>query len=249
MSTHPQTVAPPPVRLGVLLSGRGSNFQAIAAAITAGQILQATVAAVVSNNPQAPGLAFASAQHYPTAVFLPADFDSRAAFDAAMATYLTAQQVDWVVLAGYDRILSPGFIEAFEDRIVNIHPSLLPRFGGRGMVGKRVHEAVLASGEATSGCTVHGVTTGVDEGPILGQQTVAVLPADTPDTLAARVLAAEHHLYPQIIGQLVAHTVQATIQGSSPEQTCRSRATVLTYLADQSNKQQGTVPCVSPVLP
>jgi len=110
--------------------------------------------------------------------------------------------VNLVVLAGFMRVLKGTFLRAFEGRIVNIHPALLPRFGGAGMYGLRVHEAVLASGETTSGATVHYVDEEYDNGPVVLQQTVPVLPGDTPASLAARVLAAEHQIYPAAIGRI-----------------------------------------------
>ena len=116
---------------------------------------------------------------------------------------LQAANINWVILAGYDRILGLPILSAFPDRILNMHPSLLPKFGGKGMVGLAVHRAVLAAAEPESGCTVHGVIAQVDAGPILGQSRVAVLTDDSPESLAARVLAAEHALYAQVIRQHV----------------------------------------------
>lgn len=203
------------VRLGVLLSGRGSNFKAIVNAINICQIPSAKIVAVLSNVEKAPGMDFAKEKRLPTRTFFAPDFDTRQDFDAAMAKFLTEQQVDWILLAGYNRILSVPFIQAFEDRILNIHPSLLPKFGGKGMVGLAVHQAVLDAGETESGCTVHSVTETVDDGPILGQRKVAVLPDDTAETLADRVLKEEHKLYPGIVEKLADYTVTAKQAGQA----------------------------------
>lgn len=201
LSPHPPS--PAPVRLGVLLSGRGSNFVAIADALAAGQIPGATLAAVLSNRPSAPGILIAEERGLDALVLAPKAYEDRQAYDRALIDALRERHVDLVILAGYDRILSPGFVRAFAGRIVNIHPSLLPAYGGAGMVGARVHQAVLAAGESQSGCTVHGVTEAVDDGPILGQRTVPVLPGDSPETLAARILCEEHLLYPAVIAYAV----------------------------------------------
>ncbi|MBK8191294.1 MAG: phosphoribosylglycinamide formyltransferase [Vampirovibrionales bacterium] len=196
------------VRLGVLLSGRGSNLVAIADAIDAGRIPGARIALTLSNRPSAPGVLIAEERGLPTAVLAPKAYDDREAYDRAVCDALRDQGVELVVLAGYDRILTPGFIRAFAGRILNIHPSLLPAYGGKGMVGERVHEAVLAAGETQSGCTAHLVTEAVDEGPILGRRVVDVLPGDTPQTLAARILREEHQLYPLVIAQAAQRLAQ-----------------------------------------
>jgi phosphoribosylglycinamide formyltransferase-1 len=191
-------------RLGVLLSGRGSNFGAIRSEIADGSLPDAEIALVVSNHDDAPGLAFARQHALPTVALDKQDYPSREAFDAAIAEMLRAHQVDLVILAGYDRIISVPLLAAFPDRILNIHPSLLPAYGGKNMVGLKVHAAVLENREAESGCSVHIVTDTVDGGPVLGQSRVPVLPEDTPETLAARILAEEHRLYPQVIREWIA---------------------------------------------
>jgi formyltetrahydrofolate-dependent phosphoribosylglycinamide formyltransferase len=190
-----------PFRLGILLSGRGSNFGAIQEAIESGQLPDTVISVVISNHSNALGLQKAQENNLSTAVFEKANYESRAALDEAIADCLKAHQVDLVVLAGYDRIISAPIMAAFEQRILNIHPSLLPAYGGKGMVGLKVHQAVLANGEKESGCSVHLVTPQVDEGPVLGQSRVPVMPHDTPESLAARVLAEEHRLYPRVIRQ------------------------------------------------
>lgn len=183
-------------RLGILISGRGSNLAAIQQAIETGQMTNATIAVVVSNKPDAGGLRFAASKTIPTAVVTEKN-------DAAILSILQAHQIDLLVLAGYGRILSQVLLDAYPNRIVNIHPSLLPAYGGRGMVGIKVHQAVLAAKETESGCTVHGVTAYVDGGPILGQARVPVLPGDTAEILAERVLAEEHRLYPKVLQTLI----------------------------------------------
>jgi phosphoribosylglycinamide formyltransferase-1 len=190
-------------RLGVMLSGRGSNFAAIQNAIEAGTLRHARIALVVSNHADAPGLEVAHAKGLKTATFDKADFENRQAFDAAVAESLKAEGVELLILAGYDRIISAPILEAYAGRILNIHPSLLPAYGGKGMVGGKVHAAVLENRETESGCSVHVVTDTVDGGPVLGQARVPVRPNDTPETLAARVLEQEHQLYPRAIGSFI----------------------------------------------
>jgi phosphoribosylglycinamide formyltransferase-1 len=173
----------------VLLSGRGSNFQAIAEAN-----LPIEIVAVISNRPQAAGLAYAR-EHGITAIALDHSAQpDREIFDTQLADEIERHQPDLVVLAGYMRILSPAFIARFEDRLLNIHPSLLPAFPGL-----KTHERALAEGVKIHGCTVHFVTAQLDHGPIVIQAAVPVLADDTADSLAARVLAQEHRIYPQAV--------------------------------------------------
>lgn len=194
-------------RLGVLLSGRGSNFQAILKAQQAGQLPGAEIALVLSNKTAAEGLTVAQAHQIPTAVVSPKAYPERREYDARLLEHLREAQVDLIVLAGYTRVLSDVLLRAYPNRILNIHPSLLPAFGGMGMVGMKVHEAVIQAYKAgevqTSGCSVHLVTETVDGGPVLGQSTVTLETSDTPETLAAKVLAEEHRLYPQVLGQFI----------------------------------------------
>ncbi len=176
-------------RVVVLLSGRGSNFQAIAEAD-----LPIEVVAVISNRPQAAGLAYAR-EHGMTAIALDHTTQpDREVFDAQLADEIERYQPDLVVLAGYMRILSPAFIARFENRLLNIHPSLLPAFPGL-----KTHARALAEGVKIHGCTVHFVTTQLDHGPIVIQAAVPVVADDTVDSLAARVLAQEHRIYPQAV--------------------------------------------------
>lgn len=183
--------------LVILISGRGSNMQAIVRACVA-QAWDARIAAVVSNRADAPGLAFAQAQAIATAVVDHRGFESRAAFDAQLGATIHRFAPDLVVLAGFMRILTPAFVRAFEGRLVNLHPSLLPAFPGL-----HTHRKVLETGCKLSGATVHFVTPELDHGPIIAQAVVAVLAGDTESTLAARVLAGEQVLYPRAIGWIV----------------------------------------------
>ena len=176
-------------RVVVLLSGRGSNFRAIAEAN-----LPVEIVAVISNRPQAAGLAWASERGLTTVSLDHTEFADREAFDAKLADEIERHQPDLVVLAGYMRILSPAFIARFEGRLLNIHPSLLPAFPGL-----KTHQRALAEGVKIHGCTVHFVTAELDHGPIVVQAAVPVQADDTPDTLAARVLAQEHRVYPEAI--------------------------------------------------
>ncbi len=183
-------------RIGVLISGRGSNMAALLYAARADDCPY-EIALVAANDPEAPGLAIAAAEG--VATFARAHKGhKRADFDAIIDAELTRAGCDYVALAGYMRLLSPGFVAKWHGRMVNIHPSLLPAHKGL-----HVHEAVLAAGERFSGCSVHLVTPELDDGPVLGQTRVAVLPGDTPDSLAARILIAEHQLYPRMLATLV----------------------------------------------
>jgi phosphoribosylglycinamide formyltransferase-1 len=195
--------APSKCRLGILLSGRGSNFAALQKAISSGTLIHAEVAVVVSNHPDAVGLSVAESQGLKTVALDKSKFESRQAFDQAITDALQAHQVDLVILAGYDRILGNALLAAYPGKILNIHPSLLPAYGGKGMVGHKVHQSVLENNETESGCSVHLVTEIVDGGGILGQSRVPVLSTDTPETLAARVLEQEHQLYPRVIGEFI----------------------------------------------
>lgn len=190
-------------RLAVMLSGRGSNFKAIVRAIEAGNLPEANIDLVVSNRSEAEGLQFALREGLPTWVLnTKAYAEPSLAYDGLLEE-LRFHAIDWVILAGYDRILPSSVTQAYAGRILNMHPSLLPAYGGKGMVGLAVHQAVLANNEAESGCSVHLVTEGVDEGPVVAQVRVPVMPGDSPETLAARVLQQEHQLYPQAIRQVI----------------------------------------------
>jgi phosphoribosylglycinamide formyltransferase 1 len=177
-------------RIVILISGRGSNMEAIVRGC-AERAWPAIVAAVVSNRGQAAGLAFATERGIATGVVDHRTFASRDEFDAALAAAIDAHAPDLVVLAGFMRILGPEFVRRFEGRLLNIHPSLLPAFPGL-----HTHRRVLEAGCKVSGATVHFVTADLDHGPIVMQSVVPVLPGDTEDSLATRVLATEHRIYP-----------------------------------------------------
>ena len=177
----------------ILISGRGSNMEAVVRAAQAEQ-WPARIAAVISNKADAKGLDFAAQHGIPTAVVSNKDYPSREAFDAALQEVIDGFSPDLVVLAGFMRILTPGFVSHYENRMLNIHPSLLPLFPGL-----HTHEQALASGEATHGATVHFVTAELDHGPLVDQVSVPILPGDTADVLAARVLEQEWIMYPRAI--------------------------------------------------
>jgi phosphoribosylglycinamide formyltransferase-1 len=181
----------------ILISGSGSNMAAIVQAAARerwGQRFGARVAAVVSNVADAPGLQLAQAQGIATAVVPHREFPSREVFDAALAAAIDVHEPLLVVLAGFMRILTPGFVARYQGRLINIHPSLLPAFPGL-----HTHRRAIEAGCKVAGVTVHEVTVELDHGPILAQAVVPVLPDDTPEALSARVLAQEHRLYPRAI--------------------------------------------------
>ena len=182
----------------ILISGQGSNMAAIVRAC-ASEGWDARIAAVLSNRAAAPGLAFAREQGIATAVVEHTAFDSRAAFDAELARCVEGFAPDVVVLSGFMRVLGDAFVRRFQGRMVNVHPSLLPAF-----TGLHTHQRAIEAGCKLAGATVHFVTPTVDHGPIIAQAVVPVLPGDTPQTLAARVLAREHVLYPCALGWLLA---------------------------------------------
>ncbi|WP_189459820.1 phosphoribosylglycinamide formyltransferase [Jeongeupia chitinilytica] len=179
----------------ILISGRGSNMQAIVDAQVAG----ARIAAVISNKADAEGLAWARERGIATASLNHKDFDGREAFDTALAALIDGYAPDLVVLAGFMRILTAGFVGHYENRLLNIHPSLLPAF-----TGLHTHERAIAEGVKFAGCTVHFVTAELDHGPIAAQAVVPVHDDDTPAALAARILTEEHRLYPQVVADFVA---------------------------------------------
>ncbi len=183
-------------RVGILMSGRGSNMASLIEASRAPDSPY-EVALVISNVPDAPGLAFAAANTIPTFAVSHIGL-KRAEFDALVDGALRDANVDYVALAGYMRLLSPGFVEKWAGHMVNIHPSLLPLYKGLD-----THQRAIDAGDTRHGCSVHLVTAELDDGPILAQAEVPILPGDTADTLAARVLAEEHTLYPAALAQLI----------------------------------------------
>jgi len=191
----------------ILISGGGSNMRAIVQAAQrddwAGRY-GARVAAVVSNRPDAGGLAWAAGQGIAAAAVDHRDFSSREAFDAALGAVIDRHAPTLLVLAGFMRILGADFVARYAGRMVNIHPSLLPAFPGL-----HTHRRALEAGCTVAGATVHRVTADLDLGPILGQAAVPVLPGDSPESLAARVLAQEHRLYPRVLADLLANAPDA----------------------------------------
>jgi phosphoribosylglycinamide formyltransferase 1 len=194
------------LRLGILLSGkgRGSNMQALVEATRDGRI-RGEVALVVSTSPGAPALERAEALSVPHRLIPAGDFDSQEALDTALADAFSEAGAELICLAGYMRLLSPAFLSRFPDRVLNVHPGPLPGYGGKGFYGRRVHEAVLAAGANTSAAAVFIVNEEYDQGPLILQREVPVEPGDTPDTLAARVLAVEHQVYPEAVRLYAQH--------------------------------------------
>lgn len=180
-------------RIGVLLSGRGSNFEALAESVAAGRIPNAEIAIVISNREGAPGIEKARRRGIETRV-VPSKGLEREAYDRQVVAVLEEKQVDLACLAGFMRLLSPYFVEKFRSRILNIHPSLLPAFPGL-----EAQRQAVEYGVKWSGCTVHIVDENLDAGPIVVQAVVAVLDSDTPETLAARILVEEHHIYSEAV--------------------------------------------------
>ena len=180
-------------RIGVLLSGRGSNFEALAESVAAGRIPNAEIAVVISNREGAPGIERARARGIETRV-IPSKGLEREAYDRQVVAALREKQVDLVCLAGFMRLLSPYFVAAFPNRILNIHPSLLPAFPGL-----EAQRQVLEYGVKWSGCTVHIVDENLDAGPIVTQAVVPVLDDDTLETLADRILKEEHRIYSEAV--------------------------------------------------
>jgi phosphoribosylglycinamide formyltransferase 1 len=190
-------------RIAVLISGSGTNMAALLYAAKAADCPFEIVLAG-SNNPEAPGLKLAAAEGIPTFAH-PHKGMTREAHDAIMHDAIASAKADYVALAGYMRILSPEFVSQWEGRMLNIHPSLLPKYKGL-----HTHERALEAGDSHGGCSVHLVTAGLDDGPILGQTPVAILPGDTPESLGQRVLIAEHQLYARTLATYV-------VRESSPD--------------------------------
>lgn len=191
--TQPLPSLPTPARLAILASGNGSNMEAIAAAIHQGD-LNATIQVVVYNNPQAKVAVRAQQHQLPTVLLNHREFTSREALDQAIIATVKAHQAEWIIMAGWMRRVTAILINAFPQRILNIHPSVLPSFPG-----VRAVEQALSAGVKVSGCTVHYVELAVDSGPIIMQAVVPVLAGDTADTLQARIQVQEHRIYPAAI--------------------------------------------------
>jgi len=184
-------------RIVILISGRGSNMQAMLK-VAAAERWPAQIAAVISNQPNAAGLDVARAAGIATSAINHRDYPDRELFDAALAELIDQHSPDLIVLAGFMRILTPGFVKKYFGRLINIHPSLLPSFPGL-----HTHQQAIDAGVKVHGATVHFVTAELDHGPIIAQAIVPVLDDDTEDTLAARVLEQEHRIYPQAVLDLI----------------------------------------------
>ena len=190
-------------KIAVLASGAGTNLQAIIDAIKNSKLNNVHIAAVISDKKDAFALERAKSAGIETVFLNPKDLTKNTDYDKKLTEVINNYDVDLIVLAGYMRILTKSFVNAFKNKIINIHPALLPDFGGRGMYGKRVHEAVLKSGKTESGCTVHFVTDEVDAGPIIAQRKVPVMPHDTIACLSERILAEEHKLLVEAIEKVL----------------------------------------------
>ena len=208
-SISPELVTKAPLKLGVMASGSGSNFEAIAQAI-ADQQLHAQVQVLIYNNPDAKVAARAERWNVPAVLLNHRDYTQREDLDRASVRTLRQYEVEWVIMAGWMRLVTPVLINAFPDRILNIHPSLLPSFKG-----VRAVEQALTAGVKIAGCTVHFVVPEVDSGRIIMQAAVPVLPDDTPATLQARIQVQEHCIFPQAIALAAAqiHSKNAGVTG------------------------------------
>ena len=189
------------LKLAVLISGSGSNLQALIDACARSDY-PAQIEVVISNRPDAYGLERAKAAGIPALCIDHKEFNGRAAFEKELQNALTDYEIDLICLAGFMRILTPDFIEKWPNKIINTHPSLLPKFGGEGMYGDHVHNAVLEAGERESGCSIHFVIPEVDKGELILQKTVPVKDGDTIESLAARVIAQEHIAYVEAVRML-----------------------------------------------
>jgi phosphoribosylglycinamide formyltransferase-1 len=197
------------MRLGILVSGRGSNLEAVLDAIAAGRLPSVEAALVVANRPGIRALEVAARRGVPWRLMTLDDFAGADARDAAIGRSLAEAACDVALLAGYDQLLRAPYFQAFGGRTINIHPSLLPRHGGRGMMGLAVHAAVLAAGDPETGVTIHDVTPELDAGPPIEQATLPVLPGESAAELAERVLELEHRVLVEVLARLSASMTAA----------------------------------------
>jgi len=188
--------------IAVFVSGGGTDLQSIIDAVQEGS-LKVNISLVIGSKPGIYALERAKSAGIPVHVFCKNDYENLSTMYESVISLLKLSKIDYIVLAGYLSILSPNIINAFEGRIINVHPALLPKFGGKGYYGMHVHEAVIASGEKISGATIHYVDEGTDTGKIISQGIVPVFPDDTPETLQKRVLELEHKLLPQTLAELL----------------------------------------------
>ena len=183
-------------RLAILLSGRGSNMESVLKA-TKEEGFPASIVLIVSDNPEAQGLETAKTAGIEAIAIQRSDFDSKSDFENAIAEKIEAEEIDLICLAGFMRLLSADFTDRFEGKLINIHPSLLPKHKGQD-----THRRAIEAGDTVHGCSIHYVNSEMDGGEIIAQRQVEILPSDTPDSLAARVLVEEHKLYPEVIRSL-----------------------------------------------
>jgi phosphoribosylglycinamide formyltransferase 1 len=202
------------MRLAILVSGRGSNLAAVLGAVAEGRLAAVEPMLVIANRSGIPALDVAARHAVPTRVLRRADFSSPDARDAAIGAAVADSGADLALLAGYDQLLRPGYFAAFRGRTINVHPSLLPRHGGAGMMGLAVHRAVIAAGDAETGVTIHEVTPDLDAGPPLVQVRVPVYPGEGAEELADRLLATEHELLVSVLARLAAEGVQPMASAS-----------------------------------
>lgn len=186
----------------VFSSGSGSNFQSIINAISTG-VLDATITGLITDRENIRAIERANNNNIPYSIVSPKNFDSKNEYELKLLKIINFYHANILVLAGYLKKIPSSVIDVFRNRILNIHPSLLPKYGGKGFYGIKVHEAVIQNGELESGCTVHLVNEIYDDGPILGQIKVPINSNDTPSDLAQKILAEEHRLYPQIISEFL----------------------------------------------
>ncbi len=187
------------LRISVMVSGGGSNLQAVIDAIDGGQILDAEIVQVISSNPKAFALERAKKHGIKGVIIDKKEFPDEDAHNVALIKALKKENTDLIILAGYMKILKPELVKEFKGRIINIHPSLIPKYCGEGFYGEKVHEAVLKAGEKESGATVHYVDEGIDTGQVIIQEKLLIKPGDNPESLAVRVLEIEHKILPKAI--------------------------------------------------
>ena len=207
------------MRLAVLVSGRGSNLRAVLEAVADERLPGIEPVLVVSNRSGVPALAVAAGHGVPSRVLIREEFPTPDARDAAIGAALADSGVELALLAGYDQLLRQPYFTAYRGRTINIHPSLLPRHGGRGMVGLAVHRSVLAAGDTMTGVTVHDVIERLDSGPTIAQVEVLVQPGETAEELAARVLEVEHQTLVKVLARLAA---EGSERGPSASMTAAS---------------------------
>ncbi len=191
------------IKIAVFVSGNGSNLDSLIKSVDSNILENASLELVFSNNKNALALEKAKKANIPILYDEQINYPTSEEFDLALLTKLKKYNIDLIVLAGYLKIISPPILNVFKDRILNIHPSLLPDFGGKNMYGIKVHQSVINSNVKISGCTVHLVTEEIDKGRILAQSKLDVLSGDTPDKLAKRVLELEHNLFPKTINEFI----------------------------------------------